>query len=281
MNILSKIIENKRMEVAERKLLYPTRLLEKSIYFNTIPVSLKKYLLRQDKSGIIAEFKTKSPSRGDINPYADIEKVSVGYMQAGASALSILTDKTFFGGSFENLIKARKYNYCPILQKDFFVDEYQIVEAKSIGADAILLIASVLSEKEMQKMTDLAHSLGLEVLLEIHNETELVKLNDAIDVIGINNRNLNTFETNIQNSIDLYSSLPKEIVKISESGIYNIHDLLTLKSIGFDGFLIGENFMNTTNPGKACKEFIQKINKNNSDLNLKIDEYETESLRVE
>ena len=246
------------MEVAERKLLYPTSLLEKSNCFNTIPVSLKKYLLRQDKSGIIAEFKTKSPSRGDINTYADIEKVSVGYMQAGASALSILTDKTFFGGSFENLTKARKYNYCPILQKDFFIDEYQIVEAKSIGADAILLIASVLSEKEIQKMTDLAHSLGLEVLLEMHNEAELLKLNEAIDVIGINNRNLNTFETNIQNSIDLISFLPKEIVKISESGIRNIQDLLTLKSIGFNGFLIGEALLSGVDPGSKLRELLEK-----------------------
>jgi indole-3-glycerol phosphate synthase len=281
MNILSKIIENKRIEVDERKSLYPIKLLEKSIYFNTKPVSLKKYLLREDKHGIIAEFKTKSPSKGEINQYADIEKVSVGYMQAGASALSILTDQKFFGGSFNNLTKARTYNYCPILQKDFFIDEYQIVEAKSIGADAILLIASVLSETEIKKMTNLAYSLGLEVLLEIHNKVELLKLNEAIDVIGINNRNLNTFETNIQNSIDLYPFLPNGIVKISESGIHDVQDLLKLKSVGFNGFLIGESFMNTTNPEKACKEFIQKIDKCNSDLNLKIDQYETESLRVE
>jgi len=278
MKILSKIIENKRIEVDERKSLYPTKLLEKNIYFNTKPVSLKKYLLREDKHGIIAEFKIKSPSCGEINPYADVEKVSVGYMQAGASALSVLTDNKFFGGSFQNLTKARTYNYCPILQKDFFIDEYQIIEAKSIGADAILLIASILSETEIKRMSKLANSLGLEVLLEVHNELELLQISEFVDVVGINNRNLNTFETNIQNSIDLAHLLPSELVKISESGIHNSNDIIELKKYGFNGFLIGENFMKTTNPAKACKEFMAQINKSD---NLKSIKYETESLRIE
>lgn len=279
MNILTKIVENKRIEVNERKSLYPTKLLEKSIYFNTESVSLKKYLLRKDKHGIIAEFKTKSPSRGEINLYADVEKVSVGYMQAGASALSILTDNKFFGGSFDNLTKARTYNYCPILQKDFFIDDYQIIEAKSIGADAILLIAAVLSKTEIERMSKLANSLGLEVLLEIHNEDELLKMSNFIDVLGINNRDLKTFETNIQNSIDLSKLLPNEVVKISESGIHNVNHIIELKEYGFNGFLIGENFMKTTNPAKACKEFIAQIDK--SESNLKSTKYEIESLRVE
>lgn len=279
MNILSKIIKDKRIEVDERKSLYPIKLLEKSIYFNTKPVSLKKYLLREDKHGIIAEFKTKSPSRGEINQYADIEKISVGYMQAGASALSILTDHKFFGGSFNNLTKARTYNYCPILQKDFFIDEYQIVEAKSIGADAILLIAAVLSKTEIESMSKLANSLGLEVLLEIHNEDELLKMSNLIDVLGINNRDLKTFETNIKRSIDLINLLPNGLIKISESGIHSANDILELKSQGFNGFLIGENFMRTTNPAKACKELITQLNR--TEENLKSLKHETESLRVE
>jgi indole-3-glycerol phosphate synthase len=279
MNILSKIIENKRIEVDERKSLYPTKLLEKSIYFNTKPVSLKKYLLREDKHGIIAEFKTKSPSKGEINQYADIEKISVGYMQAGASALSILTDQKFFGGNFNNLTKARTYNYCPILQKDFFIDEYQVVEAKSIGADAILLIASVLSKTDIERMSELANSLGLEVLLEIYNGDELLKISNYIDVLGINNRDLKTFETNIRRSIDLIKLLPNEVLKISESGIHNANDILELKSHGFNGFLIGENFMRTTNPAKACKELITQLYR--TEENIKLLKHETESLRVE
>ena len=170
MNILEKIVVQKRIEVAEQKALIPTALLEKSIYFKSPTVSLKSYLLREDKSGIIAEFKRKSPSKGDINKYAKVDEVTLGYMQSGASALSVLTDEQFFGGSDNDLKKARKLNYCPILRKDFIIDEYQIIEARSIGADAILLIASVLSKEEIIRFSNLAKKLSLEVLLEVHNE---------------------------------------------------------------------------------------------------------------
>lgn len=270
MNILSEIIRHKIAEVEERKSLYPTKLLEKSIYFSTQPVSLRKYLQREDKSGIIAEFKTKSPSKGDMNPYADVEKISVGYMQAGASALSILTDQKYFGGNAQDLTKARKYNYCPILQKDFFVDEYQILEAKSIGADAILLIASALSKTKIKNMAKFARSLGLEVLFEIHNKEELDKLNDHIEIVGVNNRDLQTFETNINQSIEMAAIIPDSLLKVSESGIKDAESLIKLRSYGYQGFLIGENFMRTASPARACKEFISDIKECESQLNVKV-----------
>ncbi|MEA2107723.1 MAG: indole-3-glycerol phosphate synthase TrpC [Bacteroidota bacterium] len=259
MDILTKIINRKKEEVAERKSLYPLKLLEKSVYFNTKPVSLKKYLLKPDKSGIIAEFKTKSPSKSDINPYANVAEVSIKYMQAGASALSILTDRIFFGGCLEDLTTARRYNYCPILQKDFLIDEYQIIEAKSYGADAILLIAAVLSKTKILDLAKLAQSLQMEVLLEIHNEKEINKLNEFVDLVGVNNRNLKTFQVSINQSIHLSGFIPDDFLKISESGIKTANDIIELKKYGYKGFLMGESFMSTRNPGKACKTLIQQI----------------------
>jgi len=278
-NILSEIIENKKKEVEERKSLCPVKLLEKSIFFNTQPVSLKKYLLRKDKSGIIAEFKTKSPSKGEINPYAQIEKISVDYMKAGASALSVLTDNVFFGGSFKNLTTARKYNYCPILQKDFFIDEYQIIEAKSIGADAILLIASVLSKSKLQSMSQLAFSLGMEVLFEVSKADEIQKLNTWVEIVGVNNRDLNSFKTDSEKSELMATELPDNLVKVSESGISSVESVQRLKSVGYSGFLVGESFMKTNNPGKACKYLIDELNQNNVNRNNKNQAYETQSLR--
>jgi indole-3-glycerol phosphate synthase len=259
MTILDEIIAYKRKEVAERAATHPIKLLEQSLYYNSECVSLKKYILRKDKSGIIAEFKRKSPSKGIINAYADVEKVTIGYMQAGASALSVLTDNHFFGGKNNDLTIARKYNFCPILRKDFTISEYQIIEAKSIGADAILLIASVLTKDEIKQFTTLAHQLGLEVLLEVHTQEELDKYIPKISLVGINNRNLNTFEVDFENSIRLANQLPTNTVKIAESGISNPHRIAELKSHGFDGFLIGENFMKTAEPEVAAKKFIDNI----------------------
>ena len=183
-------------------------------------------------------------------------------MQGGASAISILTDTEFFGGKNEDLTTARKFNYCPILRKDFTIDEYQIVEAKSIGADAILLIAAVLSPKRLNELALFARSFGLEVLMEAHNEEELNShLNDNVDVVGVNNRNLKTFEVNIETSIGLAESIPDQFVKISESGISKHETVIKLKKHGFQGFLIGEYFMSHGRPGAACAEFIQKIKK--------------------
>ncbi len=214
MNILDQIIEHKRKEVSERKELYPVKFLEQSIFFGIQPVSLKKYIQREDKSGIIAEIKRKSPSKGIINPYVSVERTSIGYMQAGASALSVLTDKNFFGGSNEDLTTARKYNFCPILRKDFTVEEYQIVEAKSIGADAILLIAAVLDASQLKALAGFAHSFGLEVLLEVHNEEELKRSLDAgADLIGVNNRDLKTFQLSIEVSKRLAKLIPTRLPK--------------------------------------------------------------------
>jgi indole-3-glycerol phosphate synthase len=259
MTILEKIIKHKRTEVADRKSLYPTKLLEKSIYFNTPAVSLKKYLLRPDKSGVIAEFKRHSPSKGDINPYAKVEEVSIGYMQAGASALSVLTDEKFFKGKNADLTEARKFNFCPILRKDFVVEEYQIIEAKSIGADAILLIAECLEKEEIARFAKLAKSLGLEVLMEIHSKDQLSKISPDLDLIGVNNRNLKTFEVSTQTSVDLFDHIPSDFVRISESGISEPKTIAELKAVGFQGFLIGERFMATANPGRACRAFIEEV----------------------
>lgn len=262
MDILEKIIAHKAKEVAERKSLYPAKLLEKSIYFSTEKVSLRKYLLREDKVGIIAEIKRKSPSRGMIHEFVSIEQTSISYMQGGASALSILTDTEFFGGKNEDLATARKFNFCPILRKDFVIDEYQIIEAKSIGADAILLIAAALSPKRLTELAQFAKNLGLEVLMEVHNREELDgHLNDNLDVVGVNNRDLKTFNVSVDTSINLAEAIPDKFVKISESGISDPATVIKLMSHGFQGFLIGEYFMSHSRPGAACAEFIKKIKK--------------------
>lgn len=259
MSLLEQIIQHKKREVAERKELCPVKLLEKSIYFQSPVVSLKQYLQRKDKVGIIAEIKRQSPSLGNINPYVDIERTSIGYMQAGASALSVLTDSRFFGGTNEDLTIARRFNYCPVLRKDFVVDPYQIVEARSIGADAILLLANVLTKQETLQFTQLAHDLGLEVLLELHAEEELMYCEVNPDVVGVNNRDLKTFQVNLHHSLSLLERLPAGMVKVSESGIVNAEDVVLLKQSGFHGVLMGERFMKHSRPEKACYQFIADV----------------------
>ncbi|UII26677.1 indole-3-glycerol phosphate synthase TrpC [Fulvivirga maritima] len=260
MNILEEIVAHKRKEVNDKKNLFPVTLLEQSIFFHTKTVSLKKYIHREDKSGIIAEIKRKSPSKGVINPNVSIERTSIGYMQAGASALSVLTDTKFFGGKNEDLTTARKFNFCPILRKDFTVDEYQIIEAKSIGADAILLIAAVLTPEEVKAFAKLAHSLGLEVLLEVHNEAELDRsFNEYVDLLGVNNRDLASFKVDLNTSISLSEKVPAGVVKVAESGINEPEDIELLKKHGFEGFLIGERFMRSARPEKSAESFIEKL----------------------
>ncbi len=260
MNILEKIAQHKRKEVEKRKELYPIKLLEQSIYFESPTVKMTDYLTRENASGIIAEFKRRSPSKGAINPYANAEEIPLQYMQAGASALSVLTDSEFFGAKEKDLPTARKFNYCPILRKDFILDEYQIVEAKSIGADCILLIAKMISPSEVIQLADFAQSLNLQVLLEVHSLEEINPNENAkIDMMGINNRNLNTFEVNIENSIRLAAQLPKEILKIAESGINDPKVVNMLKREGFDGFLMGEYFMKDSDPGARCQQFIKAL----------------------
>ncbi len=259
-NILATILERKRAEVAERKQLFPTALLERSEYFKTPTVSLARYIRRADKHGIIAEFKRKSPSKGVINKYASVDQVSVGYMQSGASALSILTDTDFFGGSLNDLKSARKYNYCPILRKDFIIDEYQIVEARSHGADAILLIASALTPEQTRVLAECAHGLQMEVLLEVHSQEELNShIHPLVHLVGVNSRNLSTFETSLDIAHALVEHIPDEFTAIAESGLRTPADVLALRNAGYHGFLIGETFMRHVRPEVQCKEFIQEL----------------------
>lgn len=260
MTILEQIINHKRREVADRRELVPVRKLELSEHFAAPIVSLVKYLHRPDMVGVIAEIKRRSPSKGVLNEYISIEKLSIGYMQAGASALSVLTDTKFFGGTNEDLSTARRFNYCPILRKDFVIDEYQIVESRSIGADAVLLIAAALSAAEIKRLADFAASLGLEVVLEIHKPEELPADLENISVVGVNNRDLTDFTTDVNRSFEIAERLPAAITKISESGISDETTVLQLKKAGFNGFLIGEAFMSTSRPEAACAEFIRKIN---------------------
>jgi len=262
MNILDKIMLHKQKEVADRKSLVPVKYLEQSVFFENQVVSMKKYLQREDKTGIIAEFKRKSPSKGVINATAQVEGTSIGYMQAGASALSVLTDKEFFGGQNEDLITARKYNFCPILRKDFVFDEYQLLEAKSIGADCILLIAAVLEPKRLQELAAFAKSLGLEVLMEVHDQEELERsLTPDLDLVGVNNRSLKTFEVSLDTSLALVNQIPNEFVKVSESGLSKPETLIQLKSAGFEGFLIGESFMKAARPHDAAYQFMRQFRK--------------------
>ncbi len=258
--MLEEIKQQKLKEVQERKELFPIKLLEKSTYFETTCVSLKKYVTSPDRSGIIAEFKRKSPSKGYINKYARVDSITIGYMQAGASALSILTDERYFGGKPNDLETARKLNYCPILRKDFIIDEYQVIESKSMGADAILLIAKLLTPKQIKELSGFAKNLGLEVLLETHSKDEVMNNLEAdFDLAGINNRNLDTFEVNLENSIKLAELLPADKTKIAERGIESPEAFKTLRDNGFKGFLIGEYFMRHSNPAEKCNEFIKQI----------------------
>ena len=261
MNALEKIVLEKRKQVQQDELSAPVEMLGRSIYFNRGCISLKASLLRADKSGIIAEIKKHSPALGEINPNVNVKKLSVGYVQAGVSALSVLTDKKFFGGSNADLISAREHNLCPILRKEFVIDEYQVIEAKSIGADAILLIASILSKEQIVQFTDKAHQLGMEVLLELHAEQELEKVYDGVDVIGVNNRNLETMQIDITTSQSLAKLIPERFIKISESGIEDPKIVIELMNLGYHGFLIGSNFMKHPEPEKACAEFMQLLNK--------------------
>jgi len=258
MSILNKIVDQKRKDLEKLKDRTTLKGLEASPYFSTEVVSMKKYILRPDKTGIIAEFKRTSPSKGALNPYASIEKVSIGYMQAGASALSILTETAFFNGKNQDLTDARQLNFCPILRKDFIVDEWQVFETKSIGADAILLIASVLTPEETKSLAAKSKELGLEVLLEVHNKEELDQhFNEFIDLVGVNNRNLNTFETSINHSLELADFIPASVVKVSESGLDSVGGLASLYAAGFKGFLMGEKFMRSSHPETVATQFMK------------------------
>lgn len=261
MHILDKIVKHKKVEVENNKLLASTAVLEQSPLFERKCYSLSKYIRDNDRVGIIAEFKRRSPSKPTINLNADPKRIPAAYDLAGVSAISILTDHHFFGGNSHHLVYARPDVTVPILRKDFIIDEYQIIEAKSIGADAILLITEILTKDEIKRFSALALSLGLECLMEIHTEEQIQKYNSNISCIGVNNRDLTKFVVDPEHSVRLYPKLPQEACKISESGIHNIDTMIKLRSTGYDGFLIGERFMKTEDPGRACKDFIQALKK--------------------
>jgi indole-3-glycerol phosphate synthase len=259
MNILERIVNYKRKEVASANLLIPKSELEQMTDFGRATIKMTEFLLHPDRTGIIAEFKRRSPSKGIINDQVSVEEVTQGYSKNGASALSVLTDFHFFGGSVEDLMSARKVNQIPILRKEFIIDEYQIYEAKAIGADAILLIAAILEKKQAKKFAKIAKELGLQVLMELHDESELDLLNDHIDIVGVNNRNLKTFIVDLKHSVKLAEKIPDHFIKISESGISSPDDIFFLKQHGFKGFLIGENFMKTENPGLSFSSFVESL----------------------
>ncbi len=260
MSILDKIIEKKRKEVVTRKIVQPITRLEVQPYFSRKTFSLVNQIRKDQSIGIISEFKRKSPSKGILNDWSTIEEVTHDYVKAGVSGVSILTDENYFGGSIEDLKTVRNYENCPILRKDFIVDEYQIIEAKANGADVILLIAGALTKRELITLGTLAKSLDLEVLLEVHNQTDLEKsLNPSIDLLGVNNRDLTTFETSVDVSKSLAPLIPNDFVKVSESGIEDPQVVVDLMEFGYEGFLIGECFMKTQNPGKYCSEFVKNI----------------------
>ncbi len=260
MNILDKIVAHKKIEVQSAKKNVSYTNLEESEYFHRDVLSFKDFLLDPNRTGIIAEFKRKSPSKGVINDKVSIENVTTGYAAAGASALSVLTDRQFFMGRKVDLQRARKVNNIPILRKDFMIDEYQVIEAKSLGADIILLIAAILTPAEIQQLASLAKSLGLNVLLEVHNLEELERsINPNLDAIGVNNRNLADFTVSVETSYQLAEHIPSEFLKISESAISNPETIKQLKKAGFNGFLIGENFMKQADPGGAMREFVREL----------------------
>lgn len=260
MNILDRIVIRKKEEVTLAKKLVSLKELEDGVYFNRTPYSLKEFMLNPERTGIIAEFKRRSPSKGIINAHSTVVDVTNGYAAAGVSAISVLTDMDFFGGHPNDLLEARAANTVPLLRKDFMIDEYQIVEAKALGADIILLIAAILTPAQIADFSGLSKELGLNVLLEVHNLEELQRsIHPDVDAIGVNNRNLADFTVNIQTSFDLVNEIPDSYLKISESAISDPQTIKQLKTAGFNGFLIGENFMKTSNPAAAIQQFTQEL----------------------
>ncbi|MEI6141522.1 MAG: indole-3-glycerol phosphate synthase TrpC [Mariniphaga sp.] len=258
--ILDQIVVNRRQEVDLQKSKIPLSELKAGLDLSTPRNSLSNRLLLKGSSGIIAEFKRRSPSKGIINDRVLPEIVTKGYAEAGVSGISVLTDSAYFGGSTYDFLCARNANpLTPMLRKDFMVDEYQIFESRLLNADVILLIAAVLKESEISRFTSIAHDLGMEVLLELHDEIEFQKIDNKVDMIGINNRNLKDFKVDLNRSLQLLDKLPAEAIKISESGLGDPETVDYLRSRGFQGFLMGENFMKTGDPALACLDFISKL----------------------
>jgi indole-3-glycerol phosphate synthase len=258
MNILDTIIRKKKIEVEKRKHSKSISELEKKSLFKRETHSFIDSLLDKSKTGIVAEFKRKSPSKGIINDTSLVQNITANYVKYGASAVSVLTDTEFFGGSLKDLQEAR-INDIPILRKDFIVDDYQLIESKAYGADIILLIAACLSKEDVKKLSTFAKNLGLNVLLEIHDENELEHICDEVDVVGVNNRDLKSFKVDLNHSIELCKKIPSDKIKISESGIDDVKTIHFLKQNGFSGFLMGEKFMKEKKPGEAFSDFVKEL----------------------
>lgn len=260
MTILDKIIIRKKEEVSQAKALVPESQLLEMEDFGRPCLSLRTSLLHPDRNGVIAEFKRASPSKGVINDQVKVAEVVAGYEKAGASAVSVLTDRDFFGGSLADLTEARRVLNIPLLRKDFVIDRYQITESKAYGADIILLIAASLSPSEVKDLAEYAQQLGLNVLLEVHAVEELApNLIDSVDAIGVNNRNLHDFKVDIAHSIRLSAEIPSSFLKISESGLSDVQTVLRLREAGFQGFLMGEHFMKTPDPAAALEQFTSAL----------------------
>jgi indole-3-glycerol phosphate synthase len=259
MNILDKIVIDKRKEVDLRKSLIPVRQLEQSVLFERETNSMTQNL-RKSNSGIIAEHKRRSPSKSVINQNLNVQDVAIGYEKSGVCGMSVLTDGKYFGGALDDLLLARASCNLPLLRKEFVIDSYQIIEAKAYGADVILLIGAILTREEIKQFSELAKSLNLDVLLEVHNEEELRKsIMPSLDMLGVNNRNLKTFEVSLEISKALSELIPNDFVKVSESGINSVEAIKELQPYGYKGFLIGENFMRTDNPGQSATDFIKAL----------------------
>lgn len=259
MNILDEIIDFKKIEVAYNRKVSSIEQLRGEIELRQVSRSLKERLINGTSTGVIAEFKRKSPSKKDINLDAPLEDIVKQYEGCNCAGISVLTDERFFGGSLSDLRIAREEVKIPILRKDFIIDEFQLYEAKRNGADVILLIAACLSKNQIHDLAHHACALGLEVLLEVHSADELDKVSSFVDIIGVNNRDLKTFTTSIQSSIDLFDQLPDGKAKISESGIHSVADAIKLFEAGFHGLLIGEQFMKDEHPGTACQDFTKEL----------------------
>lgn len=259
-DILQEIVATKRAEVDRRKRETDLQALYRQAETPRTTRHSLREALRSSSTGIISEFKRRSPSKGWINRDADVQSVVRAYQQAGATALSVLTDTPYFGGTDDDLRAARQACSLPILRKDFTIDEFQLVESRALGADAVLLIAAALTREQCRRFAEIAHQLELEVLLEIHDQSELDYYSEYVDVLGVNNRNLGSFHTDVANSFRLIEQMPQEATPISESGISNPDTVKELRAIGFKGFLIGENFMKTEAPGDSLKSFINALN---------------------
>lgn len=257
MSILDTIQARKWEEIEERKNLRNIENLQSTPHYTDPRFSMSEFI--KNGSGIISEFKRKSPSKPEIALDANVADVALAYAENGASGMSILTDLDFFGGHDMDVVKVRPLINIPILRKEFILDPYQIVEARAIGADCILLIAEILSKTEVKNLAKFAYETGLEVILEVHTQDQIKKYNDYIQIIGVNNRDLKTFTTDIEQSIRLFNHLPSQAIKISESGLSTGHEAKMLKSIGYNGFLVGESFMKNSNPGLALSTFIKEM----------------------